>query len=161
MYCYFCWDLYQRDSRKAMVMHLRRRQNTTLTLSSLFFKCNCGNLSRSHSHKHKEGEPPVSFELIKLAGEARTFSAPKTTPQCFLCDAYPASTSAYMQHLRVKHQTTLAKHDRMLKCNCNNPFFVTCETMSHDHHVWECYGSDFTLEEKKPTRNGRLITEED
>ncbi|GMS90773.1 hypothetical protein PENTCL1PPCAC_12948, partial [Pristionchus entomophagus] len=116
--------------------HLSDKHKSTLKRLEVYLICACGQEFRSSAHdpEHIKKCDGLKFTLHKLDK--------KITPQCVLCEAYPTTSSGYVQHLYVHHRSTLKANGIFLLCSCGKEV----RGQRYDaNHSKTCEGLMYTL----------------
>ncbi|GMS90126.1 hypothetical protein PENTCL1PPCAC_12301, partial [Pristionchus entomophagus] len=132
-------------SASAYTYHLKNRHKSTLKASEIYLFCDCGIeiRTREDNTKHNEKCEGIQFTVCQLDK--------RTTPQCFLCVAYPSTVFSYAKHINAQHKTSLKANEMYLLCACGVE--VRSDYRSSNHK--NCEGRQFTLHEV----NGNTITQ--
>ncbi|GMS78920.1 hypothetical protein PENTCL1PPCAC_1095, partial [Pristionchus entomophagus] len=109
---------YRTNTVSSFLTHLRSKHSTNLRLAGLILLCACSHEGYSERHSYLK------------------------TPQCALCETYPATAYGYIRHLQRHHNTTLCANGIFLTCECG--FKVTSIKKSNIHNK-KCDRRQFTL----------------
>ncbi|GMS83422.1 hypothetical protein PENTCL1PPCAC_5597 [Pristionchus entomophagus] len=121
---------YVARSARAWVMHLREKHSTTPGLAGFALLCDCGH--ESMSNNHSRSCPIANFTVVRKRDESiRRINDEKVTPQCVMCEMYPATTRAYYDHLRIHHKSSLKEVDFFV---ATNEIFLLCSCGVEDHY---------------------------
>ncbi|GMS91090.1 hypothetical protein PENTCL1PPCAC_13265, partial [Pristionchus entomophagus] len=117
----------------AYAYHLDSQHKSTLISNGIYLLCSCGFEIRSCylSKKHNKCDSSL-FTFRKIE---------KKTPQCVLCEIYPATASAYTQHLYLHHKSTLIANGVYLLCACG----IKVGSIRNGNHFEKCDGRLFSL----------------
>ncbi|GMS85441.1 hypothetical protein PENTCL1PPCAC_7616, partial [Pristionchus entomophagus] len=97
---------FSTHSVNSFCFHLKNVHNTTPTLASLIFRCDCGNETQSNSHSGKC--PNGRFTLIRTRiGPIRRIQNVFRGHKCDGCEKHLNTARAYADHLYRRHRCSL------------------------------------------------------